>query len=213
MRKNLKVLAKDPTFKSYSYVTRDDLLEAFGEDQTVLVVKNQHLISVKKEEISVANFLEGFGKDSSDEPSRFMMTLKAKRNCQLDVHLVSDQTSSAHFLEKNMVKEMKSNYDKFNDAKLKIAKSRAKTIIKTEKIDPPIIKKRPHLYPNVSILKRNRAETIVPEVPLTPQELEHRADTLLEHKDYRELSKFQILKDSNLWDGEDKFYYYYYLKI
>ena len=202
MRKNLKVLAKDPAYQSYAYLTRDDFVEAFGGDHTILVVKNQHQISVSKEEISVAHFLEAFGKDDTDETTRFTMMLQAKRNCELDVQLVSGDQCNSYFLDKNVVKEMKNNYEKFNESKLKIAKARAKTSIKTEQIDSPKIRKRPHVYPNVSILKRNRTEVQVPEVPMTEKELEQRADTLLEHKDYLELSKFQLLKDTNLWDGK-----------
>ena len=202
MRKNLKVIAKDPAYQSYAYLTRDDFAEALGQDHTVLVVKNHHQISVCKGEISVAHFLEAFGKNNSDEPSRYMMTLKAKRNCELDVQLVSGDESNSHFLDKIVVKEMKNNYEKFNEAKLSLAKSKAKVATKSEQIDLPKNKERPHTYPNVSILKRSRSEVQIPEVPMTEKELEQRADALLEHKDYRELSKFQLLKDTNMWNGE-----------
>lgn len=77
MRENLKQTKNDPTNQYYAYVTRDDLVSAFGSEDVVLTIRNY----------------DSCDSSSSDDAKRQTLRLYGRWK-SIDVRLVTDEGDS-----------------------------------------------------------------------------------------------------------------------
>lgn len=111
MKENVRQTKESPFNQYYLYITRDDLIDIFGNDNVVFTIKNNETMSLNDyvDNNETGNDIDGQLKDNKDSPRSVHFSSNWKG---IDVRLVTDNGESVQKAQQQTLKKRKTNDDK-----------------------------------------------------------------------------------------------------
>ncbi len=198
IKKSLQATRKDSYFRSYAYVTQEDLLDCFSNNETIVLIQNPIGLEMKlcnRLSSTDPEFLNQLTDDDQIDFSYKHKIRLRKEDEKVDIKLVARKPSENQF-----IKDVKDLMDQLKLEEESDEKSEPENQILPFKFRSP----PKHNWPAPAILRRTETVEDLRILGLNSKQQEQLSRKLFTKRKSKRLSKFKRIKDQlrNCRNGE-----------